>query len=234
VRKEMAGAWRSVEYDLDRWRSRRDDGEETTELIFPEEKGPPRRLLATGGFALFAAVSAVGTYFAVVNGLGALLETEAAAGEAPAPVVAGADGVGARPADPAGRTAPPRAGRSGGPLTVAGRQAASGDGSGRGTGDGVPVDEGGQPRPGRPPIPEESRTPAPPTTSPTPTPTGSAGPTEPPSDAPTPTPTGTAGPTPGPSGSGEGDGGTGDTGGDGDGDGHDRWRPRHGDQDEHP
>ncbi|GAA1855879.1 hypothetical protein [Asanoa iriomotensis] len=194
VRKELVGAWRSVQYDLTRARNRKNaDGEETTELIFPEHAAPPRRLVATGGFALVSLVGAVGTYFVVVNGLGALLNQPEAT-EQPVSVVAGADGTGQRPEEVSLRE-PVRIAREGGPLTVAGRQAASGGAGSSDTHDGAPTDVGPAPDPERDPgdpgdpQPEESD--PPPTEDPTPTP--SPTPAEPtPTAEPSPSPTASA------------------------------------------
>ncbi|MDG4827119.1 hypothetical protein O7635_35185 [Asanoa sp. WMMD1127] len=192
VRKEVVGAWRSVQYDLSRVRrSRRTDGEETTELIFPERSRPPRRLAATGAFVLVSLAGAVGTYVAVVSGLGALLEPadQNRQEEKPAAILAEADGTGRRPAQ--ARPDDPttiRIARQGGPLTVAGREAAAGraasDGQRRG-------DDGPAAKPALPrgvPMPEESEDPD------TPAPTASA--TE--SPTPSPAPSETASPTPTP------------------------------------
>ncbi|GIF68116.1 hypothetical protein Ais01nite_61510 [Asanoa ishikariensis] len=196
VRKELEGAWRSVQYDLTRARSRRKDGEETTELIFPEQARPPRRLRATGGFALASLVGAVGTYFAVVNGLGALLATDTTGqGETPASVVAVGEGTGQRPA--AAAEARPertvRIARQGGPLTVAGRAASAGGAGSWDTHDGVPGGDGPAAEPVPPkgaPVPEDSDD-APPQVdppAPSPSPTPTPEPTEEPSASPSPTP----------------------------------------------
>ncbi|MEV4534885.1 hypothetical protein AB0J82_13745 [Asanoa sp. NPDC049518] len=195
VRKELEGAWRSIQYDVARARSRRKDGEETTELIFPEHARPPRRLRATGGFVLVSLVGAVGTYFAVVNGLGTLLETgPTAEGERPASVVAGADGTGQRP--PAAQARPDqtvRIARQGGPLTVAGRQASAGGAGSWDTHDGVPGGGGPAKKPGLPrggPLPEDSDD-APPQVDPpdpTPSPTATPDPTVSPDVTPSPSP----------------------------------------------
>ena len=193
LRKELVGAWRSVQYDLARARPRRRaDGEETTELIFPERARPPRRLFATGGFAVVSVAGAIATYFAVVSGLGALLETDASAAESPKPVMAGAAGTGQRPPE-AGPETTVRIARQGGPLTVAGRQAGAGGAGSSDTRGGVPGDLGGAPGPVRhpgAPVPEESEEPPgnPPTQPPT------ADPTEPPSATPSPDPTASADP----------------------------------------
>jgi hypothetical protein len=195
VRKEIVGAWRSVQYDLNRTRKRGGDGDDTTELIFPEHAGrPPRRLFATGGFAVVSIAGAIGTYFAVVNGLGALLEPGPAEQEAPASVVAGAAGTGGRPQDVTDVTPdrPVRIARQGGPLTVAGREAAVGGAGSWDTHDDVTGNGGPAPDlvrdPGNP-VPEESDA------------TPPEDPTDPPSPTADPTPvnpTPTADPTPSP------------------------------------
>jgi hypothetical protein len=99
TRNEVAGAWRSLRYDMGR---RADDpevaggagvpdvtstgmstfggppGEELREE-YDEFARPPRRIVAVSAFGILAVVGAAGSYFAVVNGLGALLgETPAA------------------------------------------------------------------------------------------------------------------------------------------------------------
>jgi hypothetical protein len=188
LRKEFVGAWRSVQYDFERARKRGTAGGDTTELIFPEHHRPPRRLLATGGFAVASVAGAVGTYLAVVNGLGTLLEPEAPAGETPASVVAGAAGTGQRPPATAPETTV-RIGREGGPLTVAGQRAAGGSAGSWDTRDGVPTGVGPAPglvrKPGAP-LPEESD--APPGEHPAPTPSADPTPTPTPTDAPSPSP----------------------------------------------
>ncbi|GIF48553.1 hypothetical protein DFJ67_8242 [Asanoa ferruginea] len=211
LRKELVGAWRSVQYDLARLRPRRrSDGEETTELIFPEHARPPRRLAATGAFAVASLAGAAATYFAVVSGLGALLETDASAAESPKPVIAGAAGTGQRSSPDADEKPTVRIARQGGPLTVAGRQAGAGGAGSSDTRGGVPGDLGGPPGPVRHPggaVPEESEEPPgnPPTQPPTPTPT--TDPTESPSATSSPDPSVSADP--------NGD------------DGHDEGRRRH-------
>jgi hypothetical protein len=109
TRTEVAGAWRSLRYDLDR---RTDDG------AAPATTGPdvtstgmstfggsvaaqlpggyddefprrPRRAVAVSAFAALAVAGAAGSYFAVVHGLGSLLAEKPAAAEAqPYPLVA--------------------------------------------------------------------------------------------------------------------------------------------------
>jgi hypothetical protein len=91
TRTEVAGAWRSLRYDM----SRRQPGPEpdvtpysdvtstgmstfggpVDELRtgYQEFGRPPRRMVAVSVFALLTVAGAAGSYFAVVNGLGALL-----------------------------------------------------------------------------------------------------------------------------------------------------------------
>jgi hypothetical protein len=108
ARGEVAGAWRSLRYDL----QRRSDADQRS-AAGTEPYGvddlwgdapdfgdaydrPPRRLLAVTVFGLLALVGAAGSYLAVVSGLGLLLTDEPApntyplAAEAgPAPVATG-------------------------------------------------------------------------------------------------------------------------------------------------
>ena len=105
ARDEMAGAWRSLRYDL---RRRSDaDARRATEFhdatsnevstfggpgtdpysVHDEYARPPRRLVAVSAFGLLALVGAAGSYFAVVNGLGDLL-AEGPPGSGPFPLVA--------------------------------------------------------------------------------------------------------------------------------------------------
>jgi hypothetical protein len=78
ARDEVAGAWRSLRYDL----RRRSDADTRTDHASGmlddafqdyEQDRPPRRLVAVSAFGLLALVGAAGSYFAVVNGLGTLL-----------------------------------------------------------------------------------------------------------------------------------------------------------------
>lgn len=78
VGREMAGAWRSLRYDLTR-RPERAEVDGPTDVIYPEyeqSERPRRRLLAATTFGVLALAGAAGTYFAVVNGLGALVSDE--------------------------------------------------------------------------------------------------------------------------------------------------------------
>ncbi|MEV6489453.1 hypothetical protein AB0M20_12605 [Actinoplanes sp. NPDC051633] len=112
MREEMAGAWRSLRYDM----GKRD--EHQPEPSFPEEDltstgmstfggaadmsggiversehvRPPRRVAAVAAFGALAVTGAVGSYFAVVNGLGALLSEEPAAPDPYPLAVDGPDG----------------------------------------------------------------------------------------------------------------------------------------------
>jgi hypothetical protein len=61
TRTEVAGAWRSLRYDLGRGQHRR-----------------PRRAMAATAFGALAVAGATGSYFAVVNGIGALAGEPAA------------------------------------------------------------------------------------------------------------------------------------------------------------
>jgi hypothetical protein len=97
ARGEVAGAWRSLQYDL----RRRTEAEPRsgTELYDPEDlwnddhddeyDRPPRRLVAVTAFGLLALVGAAGSYFAVVNGLGMLLTDDRVAGTLPLAADAG-------------------------------------------------------------------------------------------------------------------------------------------------
>jgi hypothetical protein len=103
TRNEMAGAWRSVRYDLG---ARRDQADEepvgdvsttgmdtfggalpTGHPIAPASR-PHRRMVAVGAFGALAVAGAAGSYFLLANGLGSLLAGKAAGAEAPPPAVA--------------------------------------------------------------------------------------------------------------------------------------------------
>jgi hypothetical protein len=109
VRRDVAGARRSLRYDLAREIPAPDD---ETELIYPEfeahERRPRRRALGAGWVGVLVLSGAVGTYFAVVGGLGALLDERAAPALDPLPAVA--DGQAATPtaASPAAATSTTR------------------------------------------------------------------------------------------------------------------------------
>jgi hypothetical protein len=109
TRSELAGAWRSVQYDLDRrpgtgpagadQKLEQDvtsTGMSTFGVPVADEPGSgfepvyqraPRRVAAVGAFGVLAVVGAAGSYFAVVNGLGSLL-AEKPAGAEPYPLAA--------------------------------------------------------------------------------------------------------------------------------------------------
>ncbi|GAA0728006.1 hypothetical protein Drose_29620 [Dactylosporangium roseum] len=79
VHREVAGAWRSACYDLDRHVNRRRTHRltraETAEFGPWHHRGlhrPPRRVAAVTGVALLVAGGAAGTYLAVVGSLSAL------------------------------------------------------------------------------------------------------------------------------------------------------------------
>ncbi|MFI5838481.1 hypothetical protein ACIA8K_02020 [Catenuloplanes sp. NPDC051500] len=84
VRDEAAGAWRSLQYDLDRrgTEAPRYRGYEWYEPATQDLSGvvrPPRRLLAAGAFGVLALVGAAGTYVTVANSLDSVLNADASA-----------------------------------------------------------------------------------------------------------------------------------------------------------
>jgi hypothetical protein len=99
TRSEVAGAWRSLRYDLGRRPPEPPaDGPDVTSTgmctfgvpvgvadpVAPVARRPPRRAAAVSAFGLLTVVGAAGAYLAVVNGLGSLLnEQTAAAGTLP-------------------------------------------------------------------------------------------------------------------------------------------------------
>ena len=118
TRTEVAGAWRSLRYDM----GRRETGSGTSDGVRPAayedvtstgfhtfggagltgglhtSYGPgyarrPRRAVAVTAFGTLAVAGAAGSYFAVVNGLGALLDDQPAGAE-PYPLAAAAPGDG--------------------------------------------------------------------------------------------------------------------------------------------
>jgi len=135
TRNELAGAWRSVQYDL----GRRSDAEDAYPVADVTSTGmctfggdlaigsigsgapinatqrPPRRMVAVGAFGVLAVAGAAGSYFAVVNGLGSLFAEEPAGAEpyplaaaAPPPAEAASTaGLGRGTARPAGPPPPP-------------------------------------------------------------------------------------------------------------------------------
>jgi hypothetical protein len=105
TRSEMAGAWRSLRYDLGRRPEQPAAAADPADVTYtglstfggvtPEPRTgydefgrPPRRLVAVGAFVALALVGAGGSYFAVVNGLSGMLRNEPAA--APRPLAAAA------------------------------------------------------------------------------------------------------------------------------------------------
>ena len=134
TRSELAGAWRSVQYDLGRRPNVEDCGpvadvtstglstfggpfavDASTGYHLRGERRPPRRMVAVGAFGVLAVAGAAGSYFAVVNGLGSLFADEPA-GPEPYPLAAAAPpaaeaastaGLGRGTARPAGPPAPP-------------------------------------------------------------------------------------------------------------------------------
>ncbi|MEJ3743688.1 hypothetical protein WEI85_10400 [Actinomycetes bacterium KLBMP 9797] len=70
LRREMAGAWRSLRYDLAR-RPVPEAGEPTTAARYPEYR-PRRRLLAATVCGVLSVAGAAGAYFGVTGGLSAL------------------------------------------------------------------------------------------------------------------------------------------------------------------
>ncbi len=214
TRTEMAGAWRSLRYDMGRTPVEPPadgpdmtstgmntfglgsllEGADPVPAARPQRK--PRRAVAVTAFGTLTVLGAAGAYLVVVNGLGSLLsETTAAAGTVPSrPAVTTAVGLG--PGSPAGRA--PATTAAGRPVTPVADAAV-------GTGPAAPAHL----------VPTAVATPPPPeanapirTTKPAnpechcnpPVPTPTA-PTSSPSAAPSPTPSesGSAGPGPSPS-----------------------------------
>lgn len=104
TRDEVAGAWRSLRYDMGRRtgepapddRERPDRAADVTSTGmstfggtvgadlcagYDEPARPPRRLVAIAAFVTLSLVGAAGSYFAVGNGLGALLQEKRSAAE---------------------------------------------------------------------------------------------------------------------------------------------------------
>jgi hypothetical protein len=115
TRNEVAGAWRSLRYDMGRRPAPEavapvPDVTSTGMSTFggapvaeprtghPAYARPPRRPAAVAAFGVLAVVGAAGSYFAVVNGLGTLLGGKPAAAE-PYPLAVAAPTT--QPADPA-------------------------------------------------------------------------------------------------------------------------------------
>ncbi|GAA0803378.1 hypothetical protein Sya03_27940 [Spirilliplanes yamanashiensis] len=112
----MAGAWRSLRYDMRQRPGQADspaDGyPDVTSAglstfgggVADEEYGPrPRRLVAASAFAMLALTGAAGSYLAVVNGLGELAAGRAAQAHAPEPLPLMAEPSALPPSRPAAR-----------------------------------------------------------------------------------------------------------------------------------
>jgi len=176
VRDEATGAWRSLKYDL----GRRRRGGAHTEPGHPEYDafaGGPRRIIISSGFAALVLGGALGGYFGVVHGLGALLRPPPSAPVFQLPTTAteptrAAPRTTGKPTRPPARPVPAAPAPGGRPVPV--RQAAS--------------------RPLPPPVPTPAPNcacvtpPAPSATTPGASPT--ATPTPDPSASPSPGPTG--------------------------------------------
>jgi hypothetical protein len=73
IGRELAGAWRSVRYDLTR---PPDPGKQSTDVLYPQYDAyqrPPRRWYGAAGLGLVMAAGVAATYVGVAGGLGALL-----------------------------------------------------------------------------------------------------------------------------------------------------------------
>lgn len=124
VGREVAGAWRSLQYDMAR-RPEPAAVDVTTDVLYPEYEAserPRRKLLAATTFGMLSLAGAAGTYFAVVNGLAAL-PTEEPAGQPHAlPAVAPSTPVGAPPQPAATPGTPPATAQVGTATTTAPRK----------------------------------------------------------------------------------------------------------------
>ncbi|MFI5491999.1 hypothetical protein [Actinoplanes sp. NPDC051859] len=244
TRNEVAGAWRSLRYDLGRreaesagrpagvFPARRDPYQDVTATGFSTFGGVgltggvpsyvevptrrPRRVVAAAAFGVLAVAGGTGSYFAVVNGLGALLGEP---GAAPYPLAAAAPGTdgGEESNEGLGRGSgtaqAPAPQATGGtirvlpnPAATTAAPAAPAPRPGRTTaGGGVPAPT--QPQEPScclaPPVPTPTAAPTPTSHSPSPTPEPSET-TAPPSPEPTDSP---SSPSSSHSGDGEGDGG---------------------------
>jgi hypothetical protein len=105
ARREVAGAWRSLRYDIHRRPGTADSpadgypdvtsgglstfgGPLAEGMDFDPFDRPPRRLVAVTAFGALALAGAAGSYLAVINGLGALVGGPATPPPAPLPLVA--------------------------------------------------------------------------------------------------------------------------------------------------
>jgi hypothetical protein len=96
ARREVAGAWRSLQYDLRRRRTAADSPAagfpDVTSVGMSTFGGPtregvrPRRLVAVGVFGMLALAGAAGSYLAVENGFGGVQRAEADTAQ-PVPLV---------------------------------------------------------------------------------------------------------------------------------------------------
>ena len=99
TRTEVAGAWRSMRYDMGRRPAEPPAGDagpdvtstgmSTFAVAVDNATGAPRRLVAVSAFGLLAVTGAAGTYFAMAGGLGSLL-SEKPAEPRPYPLAAAA------------------------------------------------------------------------------------------------------------------------------------------------
>ncbi|HEY7273833.1 MAG TPA: hypothetical protein VH502_13960 [Actinoplanes sp.] len=94
TRTEVAGAWRSVRYDMGRRPAEPSAEPDVTSTgmstfggAVGEATGSPRRLVTVSAFGVLVMAGAAGTYFAVAGGLGALLTEQPAAAQ-PNPLAA--------------------------------------------------------------------------------------------------------------------------------------------------
>src|SRR5690349_6084731 len=137
TRTEVAGAWRSVRYDMGQRPPEPAAGDDVTSTgmstfagAVDQATGSPRRLVTVSVFGALAVAGAAGTYFAVAGGLGALLtETPAAAqshplAAAPPPAGGSLEGLGQGPAPVSRPEAPAGAAPAATPVASAATPAA--------------------------------------------------------------------------------------------------------------
>jgi hypothetical protein len=96
TRTEVAGAWRSVRYDMGRRPAEPSAEPDVTSTgmstfggAVGEATGSPRRLVTASAFGVLLMAGVAGTYFAVAGGLGALLTEKPAAAQPNPLAVAG-------------------------------------------------------------------------------------------------------------------------------------------------
>ncbi|WP_127501295.1 hypothetical protein [Actinoplanes solisilvae] len=208
TRTEMAGAWRSLRYDLGRGTPAEPpaDGPDVTSTgmgtfgleglggqIEPAQPvRRPRRAVAVTAFGTLTVAGAAGAYLAVVNGLGSLVSgSEAEAGTLP-PRPAATTAVGLGPSSPAGPTT--KATRIARPVTPEETAALTPIEPPPAVAV-PPVRSPGRTATTRPPSPEchcGPPVPTPTAPSPTPTPTPSPSPSDSPSPSPSPSESGDA------------------------------------------